>query len=265
MPEERLSADRLFTANVFSRKNGGAVPLMQIATIQPRSSFPVIMRRDYAPTLTVQAKSLVRTATELEAAVKPQIDAIVDELGPGFAWEWGGESENSTKAQAALFATVPAALLGVLVCLVGQFNSFRKPVIVLLTIPVAFTGVVIGLLAGGSFYSFMALLGMLSLVGIVVNNAIVMLEQIDIEQRAGAEPYDAIIQACLGRMRPILMTTLTTILGMLPLIISRDPLFYDMAIAIAFGLALATVLTLGLAPVLYGTIMRVPSPDRVDS
>ncbi len=260
LPAERLSSDRLFTATVFSNETGSAVPLTQIATIEPQNSFSVIKRRDYAPTVTVQAKSLTQTATELEATVAPKIDEIVDELGPGFSWEWGGESESSTDAQQALFAFVPLCLLGVLVCLVGQFNSFRKPIVVLLTIPVAFTGVAIGLLVGGSFYSFMALLGMLSLVGIVVNNAIVMLEQIDIEYRAGAEHYDAIIKACLGRMRPILMTTLTTILGMLPLIISRDPLFYDMAITIAFGLAFATVMTLGLAPVLYATIMRVPSP-----
>jgi multidrug efflux pump len=108
----------------------------------------------------------------------------------------------------------------------------------------------------------MALLGILSLVGIVVNNAIVMLEQIDIEQEAGLDPYEAIVQACLARMRPILMTALTTILGMLPIIISRDPLFYDLAIAIAFGLAFATVVTLGLAPVLYATLMGVRSPRR---
>jgi multidrug efflux pump subunit AcrB len=260
LPVERLSPDRLFTATVFSNETGAAVPLTQIATIEPQTSFSVIKRRDYAPTVTVQAKSLTQTATELEASVTPKIDTIVDALGPGYSWEWGGESENSRDAQTALFAFVPLCLLGVLVCLVGQFNSFRKPVVVLLTIPVAFTGVAIGLLVGGSFYSFMALLGMLSLVGIVVNNAIVMLEQIDIEHRAGADHYDAIITACLGRMRPILMTTLTTILGMLPLIISRDPLFYDMAITIAFGLAFATVMTLGLAPVLYATFMRVPSP-----
>jgi multidrug efflux pump subunit AcrB len=149
-----------------------------------------------------------------------------------------------------------------LICLVGQFNSVRKPLVVLLTVPVAFTGVAIGLLICNGFNSFMALLGILSLVGIVVNNAIVMLEQIDIEQEAGLAPYDAIVQACLARMRPILMTALTTILGMLPIIISRDPLFYDLAIAIAFGLAFATIVTLGLAPVLYATILRIPSPPR---
>jgi len=95
-----------------------------------------------------------------------------------------------------------------------------------------------------------------------VNNAIVMLEQISIEQEGGLEPYDAIVMACQARLRPILMTAATTILGMMPIIISRDPLFYDLAVTIAFGLAFATVLTLGLAPVLYASILRIPSPPR---
>jgi multidrug efflux pump subunit AcrB len=259
---ERLAADRLFTANVFSPSLNTAVPLIQIATIRPENTFGVITRRDYAPTVTVQASSLTRTATELEAAVTPEIDAIVSELGTGFSWEWGGETESQTDAQAALFAYVPLCLFGVLICLVGQFNSIRKPIVILLTVPLAFTGVAIGLLVGNAYNSFMALLGMLSLVGIVVNNAIVMLEQIDIEREGGLEHHDAIVTACLARFRPILMTALTTILGMLPIILSRDPLFYDMAITIAFGLAFATVLTLGLAPVLYATMMRVPSPAR---
>ena len=257
---ERLRADRLFTTNVFSPSTGSAVPLIQIATLQPNNTFGVITRRDYAPTITVQAKSLTRTAGELEAAVEPEIDAIVAGLGRGFRWEWGGESESQHDAQTALFAFVPLCLFGVLIVLVGQFNSVRKPIVILLTVPLAFTGVAIGLLVAGGFYSFMALLGILSLVGIVVNNAIVMLEQIDVEREAGQDPYDAIVMACLARLRPILMTALTTILGMLPIIISRDPLFYDMAITIAFGLAFATVLTLGLAPVLYATVLRIPSP-----
>jgi multidrug efflux pump subunit AcrB len=259
---ERLAADRLLTANVFSPRSGGAVPLIQIATIRPENTFSVISRRDYAPTLTVKATSRTLTAVELEAAVEPEIDAIVSGLGSGFSWEWGGETESQAEAQEALFAFVPIALFGVLICLVGQFNSVRKPIVVLLTVPVAFTGVAIGLIVAGGYNSFMALLGILSLVGIVVNNAIVMLEQIDIERDAGLDPYQAIVTACLARMRPILMTALTTILGLMPIIISRDPLFYDMAVTIAFGLAFATVLTLGLAPVLYATVLRVPSPRR---
>lgn len=259
---ERLSADRLFTTNIFSTSTESAVPLVQIATVEPAAGFGVIARRDHAPTLTVRGSNMALTAGELEAAVGERIDDIVAGLGRGFSWEWGGESESSTDAQAALFAFVPLALFGVLICLVGQFNSMLKPVVVLLTVPVAFTGVAIGLKVGNGYNSFMALLGMLSLVGIVVNNAIVMLEQIEIELRAGREQYDAIVQACLARMRPILMTALTTILGMMPIIISRDPLFYDLAIVIAFGLAFATVVTLGLAPVLYAAILRVPTPPR---
>ncbi len=259
---ERLAADRLFSANVFSPSTGGAVPLIQIATLRAENDFGILMRRDHAPTLTVQAVSMTKTAVELEAAVKPEIDAIVADLGRGFWWEWGGETENSSEAQEALFAFVPLALLGVLVCLVGQFNSIRKPIVVVLTVPLAFTGVAIGLLVANGLNSFMALIGILSLVGIVVNNAIVMLEQIEVEQAGGLAPYDAIVTACLARLRPILMTALTTILGMMPIIISRDPLFYDLAVTIAFGLAFATVLTLGLAPVLYAAILRIPSPPR---
>jgi multidrug efflux pump subunit AcrB len=259
---ERLSADRLFTANVFSPSTGTAVPLVQIATVYPENTYSVITRRDYAPTITVQASSLTRTAVELEAALEDRIDAIVSELGRGFSWEWGGETESQSDAQEALFAFVPLCLFGVLICLVGQFNSLRKPIVILLTVPLAFTGVAIGLLVANGYNSFMALLGILSLVGIVVNNAIVMLEQIDVEQASGLAPYDAIVQACLARLRPILMTALTTILGMMPIILSRDPLFYDMAVTIAFGLAFATVLTLGLAPVLYATVLRVASPSR---
>jgi multidrug efflux pump subunit AcrB len=259
---ERVTADRLFTANVFSPSTGSAVPLIQIATLRADNVLGIIKRRDHAPTLTVQAVSMTKTAVELEAAVEPQIEAIVSELGRGFWWEWGGETESSTDAQAALFAFVPLALLGVLICLIGQFNSIRKPIVVVLTVPLAFTGVAIGLLVANGLNSFMALLGILSLIGIVVNNAIVMLEQIDVEQKGGLEPYDAIVTACLARLRPIVMTALTTILGMMPIIISRDPLFYDLAVAIAFGLAFATVLTLGLAPVLYATVLRVSSPPR---
>ena len=259
---ERLSADRLLTANIFSRRTGAAVPLIQIATLRPENTFGVISRRDYAPTLTVQANNVTHTAVELQDAVESEIDAIVSELGNDFHWEWGGETETQSRSQSALFAFVPMCLFGVLICLVGQFNSIRKPIVILLTVPVAFTGVAIGLLVANGFFSFMALLGILALVGIVVNNAIVMLEQIDVEKKGGLDHYEAIVTACLARLRPIVMTALTTSLGMMPIIISRDPLFYDMAVTIASGLAFATILTLGLAPVLYATVMRVPSPAR---
>ncbi len=260
---ERTAADRLFTASVFSQAGSG-VPLMQIADVGAENVFGIIRRRDHAPTITVQAVSTTLTAEELEQAVAPRIEAVMAELGRGFWWEWGGESESASNAQNALFTFVPLSLLGVLVCLFGQFNSIRKPIVIVLTVPLAFTGVAIGLLVANGLNSFMAMLGILSLIGIVVNNAIVMLEQIDVEREQGLDPYDAIVTACLARLRPILMTAMTTILGMMPIIVSRDPLFYDLAVTIAFGLAFATVLTLGAAPVLYATILRVASPDRAE-
>jgi multidrug efflux pump subunit AcrB len=257
---ERLSADRVRGLNVVSAKTGKIVPLMQISTIQPRNEPFVIKRRDHSPTVTIEAKSLTLTAPELEAELRPTLDGIVAELGQDYRWEYGGETESSGDAQTALFAFVPICFLGILICLVGQFNSFKKPIVIILTIPLALTGVSIGLLISGSFFGFMAILGILSLIGIVINNAIVLLDQIDIEQASGKSPYDAIVAASLGRFRPILMTTLTTVLGMLPIIISRDPLFYPMANTIAYGLAFGTVLTLGVAPVLYAVLFRVESP-----
>lgn len=257
---ERLNADRVRGLNVVSAKTGGVVPLMQISTIRPRNEPFVIKRRHHSPTVTVEAKSLTLTAPELEEELRPTLDGIASDLGPEYRWEYGGETESSGDAQTALFAFVPICFLGILICLVGQFNSIKKPIVIILTIPLALAGVSGGLLISGSFYGFMAILGILSLIGIVINNAIVLLDQIDLEQESGSSAYDAIVAASLGRFRPILMTTLTTVLGMLPIIISRDPLFYPMANTIAFGLTFGTVLTLGVAPVLYAVLFRVASP-----
>jgi multidrug efflux pump subunit AcrB len=257
---ERLSADRLRGLNVVSAKTGEIVPLMQISTIRPRNEPFVIKRRDHSPTVTVEAKSLTLTAPELEEELKPTLQSIVADLGQDYRWEYGGETEASGDAQTALFAFVPLCFLGILICLVGQFNSIRKPIVIILTVPLALAGVSVGLLVSGSFFGFMAILGILALVGIVINNAIVLLDQIDLEQESGKSPHEAIVAASLGRFRPILITTLTTVLGMLPIILSRDPLFYPMANTIAYGLAFGTVLTLGVAPVLYAVLFRVDSP-----
>ncbi len=259
---ERYHVDRLYTATVFSPTTGAVVPLIQVADLRPEPEFSVVRRRDHSPAVVVAAKSLNYTAKELEVEMTPLVDRIVADLGPGYRWEWGGESESSSDAQAALAVFLPLAFFGALLCLVAQFGDFRSPAVIVLTIPLAIGGVSIGLLVMGGFFSFMATLGILSLAGIVINNAIVMINQIKLDTETGGSPYDAIISACLGRLRPILITTLTTILGMLPIIISRDPLFYDLATALAYGLAFGTLLTLGVAPVLYAVFYRIPSPTE---
>ena len=155
---------------------------------------------------------------------------------------------------------MPICFLLIVVLLVWQFNSFRRPAIILLTIPLTLIGVIVGLLVMRAVFGFMVILGLLSLAGIIINNGIVLIDRIDTECAAGKAPYDAVIEAALARFRPILMTTMTTIFGLLPLIVSVDPLFYGLATVIAFGLAVGTVLTLCVVPVLYTLLFRVKIP-----
>ncbi len=145
----------------------------------------------------------------------------------------------------------------IILLLVWQFNSFRRPAIILMTIPLVLVGATIGLFAMQALFGFMVILGFFSLAGIIINNGIVLIDRIDLERENGREPYDALVTACLARLQPILITSLTTVLGLLPLIISQDPLFYAMASAMAFGLAVGTVLTLAVVPTLYAIFFNI--------
>jgi multidrug efflux pump subunit AcrB len=152
---------------------------------------------------------------------------------------------------------MPACFFGIVVLLIWQFNSFRRPAIIFFTIPLAFTGAFIGLVIMRAPFDFFGMLGLLSLAGVIINNGIVLIDKIDGEQAAGKTPYDAVVAAALSRFRPILMTTVTTVLGVMPLIISRDPLFFAMACILGWGLIFGTALTLGLVPALYAVFFRV--------
>ena len=146
----------------------------------------------------------------------------------------------------------------IILLLVAQFNSLRRPLIILITIPLGIIGVVFGLLVADSYFGFMTLLGVISLAGIVINNAIVLLDRIRIEiEDNGRTPAQAVIESAQRRLRPILLTTCTTIGGMLPLWWGGGAMWKPMAISIIFGLAFATMLTLGVVPVLYSLFFRV--------
>jgi multidrug efflux pump subunit AcrB len=176
----------------------------------------------------------------------------------GYAWEFGGATEKSADANASIAAKLPVAGLIIVLLLVGQFNSIRRPLIILLTIPLGLIGVVIGLLAANSYFGFMTLLGVIALAGVVINNAIVLLDRIRIEiEDNGLEPPRAIIKAAQRRLRPILLTTGTTVGGLIPLWLSGGLMWEPLAIAIMVGLLFATVLTLGIVPVLYSLFFRV--------
>jgi multidrug efflux pump subunit AcrB len=182
------------------------------------------------------------------------------ELRQDYWWEVGGELESQAETMEKLTRWMPHCFFGIIVLLVWQFNSIRRPLIIFITIPLAFVGGFIGLYVMRAPFDFFGMLGLLSLAGVIINNGIVLIDKIDAERAAGREPYDAVLMAAVSRFRPIIMTTITTILGVMPLIVSQDTLFYSLAIIIAFGLAAGTILTLAVAPVLYTLFFRVKVP-----
>ena len=222
--------------------------------------FYRIARRNQEKCLTVEAKHEFLKAPELLAATKPLIEGLG--LKAEYRWEVGGEMESQAEVMGKLMRWLPFCVFGILALLIWQFNSFRKPIIIFMTIPLAFTGAFFGLAAMRAPLDFFAMLGLLSLAGVIINNGIVLLDKIDSERRQGAEPYNAVMTAAVSRFRPILMTTVTTVLGVMPLILSKDPLFYAMAIILGSGLIFGSVLTLGVVPVLYALLFRVKRPSN---
>jgi multidrug efflux pump subunit AcrB len=254
---ERKTLDRLRTVQVYSSTRNENLPLTQLANLRTEVMYNQIYRRNLLPTVTVEAKHLWLQAAELEEALSPALDKIMEDLPPRHFWEWGGESENSAKAQNALAIFIPHCLGAMILLMVWQFNSYAKPAIIFITIPLVLIGAAPGLLLTGAFFGFMAILGFLSLAGIIINNAIVLLDSIQNEIDAGAKPYDAVFTACLTRFKPVLMTTLTTILGLVSLMIPPDAMFFAMAVVISFGLAAGSLLTLVVVPVLYSMFFKV--------
>jgi multidrug efflux pump subunit AcrB len=257
---ERNNPARLRTLNIFSNLRRTNVPISQIADFTIEGQLSRIKRRDQERTITVSAKHQVLKTGDLFEALQPTMETL--DLPPGYAWAMGGELEKQAEAQGYLFEYLPHFVALAVLLLIWQFNSFRRTAIILLTIPMTLTGVVVGLLVMDATFGFMAILGLLSLAGVIVNNGIVLIDRIEVELAEGKTPYQAVVNSALGRFRPILMTTVTTILGLLTLIIARDPLFYGMAVVLAFGLAVGTVLTLGFVPLLYTLFFRVKVPPR---
>jgi multidrug efflux pump subunit AcrB len=187
--------------------------------------------------------------------MQPVIDQL--DLAPGHRVEIGGEIKEGKEANEKLFANLPICGLLIVLLLIWQFNSFRRPAIIMLTIPMAFVGSMVGLLLMRAPFDFFAILGLLSLAGVIINNGIVLIDRIDGMRAEGVEAFQAIVEATVSRCRPIVMSAVTTILGVLPLIVFHDPLFYSMACIIAFGLALGTVLSLLVVPVIYSVFFQI--------
>lgn len=247
--DQRSELDSLRSITIFSTERGGAVPLIQIADIEGALEPFEIHRFNQERGLKVSAILPNAQAAEFYALLEPALEAV--HVPAGYSIEVQGELQDSANATGALFAYLPHCAAGILILLVWQFNSFRRPAIIILTIPLIVIGAAAGLLTTGAFLDFNAMLGLLSLGGILINNGIVMIEKIDSERAEGKSVMDAVITSALVRARPIIMTTLTTILGLMPLMFFGGELWFAMTVVIASGLAVGTVLTLGVVPVLY--------------
>ena len=216
----------------------------------------IIWRYNRRRTITVQASPPDGvTAARLRDSVLPEFAQLESELPSGYELEWGGEYESSRDAQLSLIpGVVPAAVIVALI-IVGLFNAFRPPLIIVCVIPFAAIGVTVGLLLTGNPFGFLALLGSMSLVGMMTKNAIVLLDQINLDLAEGKTQYDAVMDSAVSRLRPVVLAAATTVLGVIPLL--QDVFWVAMAVTIMFGLAFGTILTMILLPVLYSIFFKV--------
>jgi len=251
---ERKSVDSMRDLQIFSPAAGTMIPLRQIVSnFETRFESEIIMRKDRVRTITVFCDPIVGQPSALFARLRPQVEAL--ELPHGYTLEWGGEHEDSGNARAALVGSVPMFLLFMVLITIGLFNSLKKPLVIWLNVPLALIGVTVGLLVTNQPFGFMSILGFLSLTGMLIKNAIVLVDQINLELSEGKARLSAIIDSCASRLRPVAMAAATTALGMIPLV--TDAFFSAMAVTIIFGLVFATVLTMVILPVFYSIVFGV--------
>ncbi|EJR0958989.1 TPA: multidrug efflux RND transporter permease subunit VmeV [Vibrio parahaemolyticus] len=258
LPEaERVDFESLQNVKIWSPSLQTYIPVDQIIDgVELDWSEPLIQRRDRKRTLTVLADHDVLsddTAASLFARVQPKVMAL--HIPEGYEITWGGEYESSKDAQEGLFGSLPMGYLLMFIITILLFNSIKKPLVIWFTVPLSIIGVAFGLLTTNMPFSFTAFLGLLSLSGMILKNGIVLLDQINLELESGKEPYLAIVDSAISRVRPVSMAALTTILGMIPLVF--DAFFGSMAITIMAGLGFATVLTLIVVPVMFAILFRI--------
>ena len=255
----QLSLSRLLSINIYNAR-GQAVPLSAIATVQTRWEPAARYQRDGVRVGTVTSNLL--PGYSFSQALDGLDQALAESpLPAGTRLQFGGDAEGSGKANNALLTTAPIGILLLLFFLILQFNSFRRVGIILLTVPLATVGIFPGLVLSGSPFGFQSLLGVIALVGVVVNNAIVLLDVVDRQLDQGDGIREAVRQAVTQRTRPILLTTATTVAGLLPLAFSGSTLWPPMAWAIISGLLASTVLTLLVVPSMCALVIRRPVPE----
>ncbi|WP_295579832.1 efflux RND transporter permease subunit [uncultured Lamprocystis sp.] len=260
---QSLSVETLRTLPV-SLPNGRTIPLSQFALFEYGQDYPLVWRRDRVPTLTVQADVAPGAMPETVVAdLEAPIAELNATLPAGYRIELGGSVEESTDSRASVFAVVPLMILLMLSLLIFQLKSFARLFIVLSLVPLGLIGVVAALLLSGKPLGFVAILGILALIGMIAKNAVILIDQIEAERAAGKTVWDAVVEASVSRFRPIMLTALSTVLGMIP--IAPTVFWGSMAYAIMGGLLVASLLTLVFLPTLYVTWFggqpTRPAPD----
>jgi len=241
--------------------NGQSVTLGQIAYFKPDFEDGVIWRRDRLPTIAVRGDPVGSTQpATIIAALAPQVETFKSQLPPGFRLEIGGPVESSAKANAAIAASWPLIVITTLSLLMLQLGSFSRSMLVVLTAPLGIIGVAIALLVSGQPMGFVALLGIISLAGMIMRNSVILVDQVQQDIERGLSQWDAIIESTVRRMRPIVLTAAAAVLAMIPL--SRSIFWGPMAVAVMGGLIAATVLTLFFLPALYVAWFKV-RPNHV--
>ncbi|AXI01645.1 efflux RND transporter permease subunit [Aquirhabdus parva] len=236
--------------------NGGTVPLSQISTIEYGFEEGIIWRRNRLPTVTVRADIYDNTQpVSLVNQISPTLDSIRAKLPSGYQLSIGGTVEDSARGQNSVNAGMPLFLVVVITLLMLQLRSVSRSIIVFLTAPLGLIGVTLFLLLFQKPFGFVAMLGTIALSGMIMRNSLILIDQIEQDIRAGHKPWDAIIEATVRRLRPIVLTALAAVLAMIPL--SRSVFFGPMAVAIMGGLIVATALTLLFLPALYAAWFRV--------
>lgn len=257
---ERNHQRAIENTEVYSHVAGGFISVSQLIESTDVVWEDAILRRiNRMPTILVQADPApgVLTADAFNQ-LRPRIEAI--ELPSGYELIWYGEYKASKDANEGLVISAPYGFAAMILSVIFMFNAIRQPLVIWLTAPLAIIGVTVGLIVFQTPFEFMAILGFLSLIGMMVKNAIVLVDQADAEIREGKLPYHAIIDASLSRARPVLLGALTTILGVAPLLI--DPFFKSMAVTIMFGLLFATILTLVVIPLFYAMFFRIKAIEE---
>ncbi|RKE77539.1 efflux RND transporter permease subunit [Rhizobium sp. AG855] len=240
--------------------NGQAVPLAAIANFHYELEQPVVWRRDRMATITLQAAitdgSQPATVDQL---LKPSIDAFSAKLPDGYTVETGGSVESSAKSQAPIVAVVPLMLLTMTTILMFQLQSFQRLFMVFIVAPLGLIGVVVALLSSGAPLGFVAILGVLALIGILIRNSVILVVEIDSLRKAGKDAWEAVREAAEHRMRPIMLTAAAASLALIP--ISREIFWGPMAYAMMGGIVVGTVLTLLFLPALYVVWFGIKRPE----